>query len=71
MSDLRKQVFGVLVYLLVVKCIDLLMKSIVSPRLEKMGFSKNHSQCIRLALEITTIVLGLMVLKKKVINKNK
>lgn len=71
MSDLKKQLIGVFIYLLTVRCMDLFTKGVVSPILEKMGLDEAKRECIKLMIEITTIVVGLYILKRTVINKRK
>lgn len=68
---MKKQIIGVLIYLLVVKSIDLLMKSVVDLQLEKFGLKKKARQCIRLSVEILAILTGLYLLKARGVFKIK
>lgn len=61
---MKDQIIRVLVYLCVVKIIDLLMKSCIEPQLEKFGMEKRTRECVGLLVEILAILGGLYLIKK-------
>tara|TARA_R110002074_G_scaffold247205_2_gene419192 strand:- start:1020 stop:1229 length:210 start_codon:yes stop_codon:yes gene_type:complete len=68
---IKKQILGVLVYLLVVKTIDLFMKGVVAPQLTKLGMGEEVRERVRLLVEISAIIGGIYVLKRTRIFNNK
>lgn len=61
---MKDQIIRVLIYLFVVKTIDLIMKSTIEPQLEKFGLKKRTRECVGLLMEIIAILAGLYLIKK-------